>query len=378
MERWMFLITLMIFSLPVHNCIEVITSERNERPQVDGHFVIPGLNLSSLDTFTMCGRFNIYQFIVHSEVDSGKYQYKERHELIQGIFPGFTTYSLVHCDDNFCPFITPADRKWKHVYVWTWLYSQSKTFPSSLKPNTWNSLCLKVTSTSTVIKLNGEEFIIHKNDNSGSAFSDYGNYRFMNDPYHKVAPMYGAITDLNVWNRILSEEESENWMNCTIQTEGDVFSWQNSSQHIQLTGLKKISDSLDNICFQNKSSHLMVGNEALNFEETLNFCNDKIGNKVVISSKETAHKVNKTMNLFAPDSRYVYTGHTDVEVEGRWVVHGTQQEMAWKNWKKPNQPNNWAGIQNCATMLRDNLQLQYDDKSCMTRLVPVCNLAEVC
>ena len=241
---WVSYMILILSTIPVHNCIMVITTERNERPQIGSHFIIPGLNLSSLDTFTMCGRFNIYQFIVHSEVDSGKYQYKERHELIQGIFPGFTTYSLVHCDDNFCPFITPADRKWKHVYVWTWLYSQSKTFPSSLKPNTWNSLCLKVTSTSTVIKLNGEAFIIHKNDNSGSAFSDYGNYRFMNDPYHKVAPMYGAITDLNVWNRILSEEESENWMNCTIQTEGDVFSWQNSSQHIQPTGLKKISDSL--------------------------------------------------------------------------------------------------------------------------------------
>ena len=73
---WLLISLVLLPHLRVHICIEVITSERNERPQRDGHFVIPGLNLSSLGTFTMCGRFNIYQFIVHSERDSGKYYYK--------------------------------------------------------------------------------------------------------------------------------------------------------------------------------------------------------------------------------------------------------------------------------------------------------------
>ena len=196
MKRCLFFITLMIFSLPVHKCIEVITSERNERPQLDGHFVIPGLNLSSLDTFTMCARFNIYQFIVHSEVVSGKYQYKDSAELYQGIFPGFATYSLVHCDEWFCPFITQADMKWKHVYVMTYFFDQVKVLPaSSLKPDTWNSFCLKVNSTSAVIKLNGKAFISHKNDKGGSAYSVYDNYRIMNDPYSKASPMHcGPIT----------------------------------------------------------------------------------------------------------------------------------------------------------------------------------------
>ena len=225
MERFLFLVITLI---PFHNCIMVITSERNERPQRDAHFIIPGLNLSSLDTFTMCGRFNIYQFIVHSEVDSGKYQYKERHELIQGIFPGFTTYSLVHCDDNFCPLITPADMKWKHVYVFLWLYEQYKAYPISLKPNTWNSFCLKVNSTSAVINLNGKAFITNTDYRGSSAYPYPYNYRLMNDPI-EASPMYGAMTDINVWDKILSDAESELWKNCTIKTiktEGNVFSWQ--------------------------------------------------------------------------------------------------------------------------------------------------------
>ena len=375
------MITFLLFShLPFHNCIEVITTERNERPQRDAHFVIPGLNLSSLDTFTMCGRFNIYQFIVHSEVDSGKYQYKEWTELYQGIFPGLGTYSLVHCDDElFCPRITPADKKWKHVYVWTHFFGQFKVLAtSSLKPDTWNSLCLRVNSTSAVINLNAETFITHKDDkcNSCSAYHhNHDNYRFMNSPNTKITPMYGAMTDLHVWDRIFSDAESaELWQNCMIQTEGNIFSWQNSSQHIELTGMKKNNDSLDNICYQNKSSHLIVGNEDLSFKETLNYCNNKIGGMVVISSRETAIEVNKTLELFAANSSKVYSGHTDIEVEGKWVVHGTMQEMAWENWRA-GEPDNFAGNDDCAVM--DRYNFKFNDYPCMTRRVPVCNLAEV-
>ena len=95
---------------------------------------------------------------------------------------------------------------------------------------------------------------------------------------------------------------------------------------------------------------------------------------VVISSMETAHVVNKTLELFAPDSPKVYTGHTDIEVEGRWVVHGTQQEMAWENWG-PGQPDNFGGNDDCAGM--DRYDLKFNDDPCMTRQVPVCKLAEV-
>ena len=375
MERWLFLVSLIIFSFPLHKCIEVITSERDERPQRDGHFAIPGLNLSSLDTFTMCGRFNIYQFIVHSEVGSGKYQYKDVSELYQGLFPGFGLYSFVHCDWWFCPHITPADRKWKHVYVWTYFFGQLKLFPSSLKPDTWNSFCLKVNSTSVVIILNGEAFIIHKDGKGSSAYSGYDYYRFMNIHISPniSTPTYGAMTDLNVWDRILSDADSELWMNCTNQREGNVFSWQNSSQHVQLTGLKRTTNSLENICSPGKNSHLIVGNETLNFEETLKYCN-RVGSMVVISSIETAVEVNKTLESFAPDFYYVYTGHTDIEEEGRWVVHGTRQEMAWENWK-PGEPSNWDG-NNCASMYKYNLK--YYDRSCMDQLLPICNSAEVC
>ena len=163
-------------------------------------------------------------------------------------------------------------------------------------------------------------------------------------------------------------------MNCTSQREGNVFSWQSSSQHVQLTGLKRVTDSLDNICYLDRSSHLIVGNEPLNFDETFDYCN-KIQSMIVISSKETAMEVNKTLESFPPDSWGVYSGHTDIEVDGEWVVHGTQQEMAWKNWW-PGEPNEEDTDEDCAIF--DRFNMKFTDSTCLKPLVPVCNLAEVC
>ena len=211
-------ITLALFPhLPVHNCLEIITSERHERPQRSAHFVIPGLNLSSLDTFTMCGRFKTYQFMVHSEVVNGEYRYKEGSEMFQGIVPGLSTYSHVHCDKT-CPSIhAAANMKLKHVYVVTYLFGKSKVAKTSLKSNTWNSFSLKANNTSANLKLNGESFITHKYYEGSFPYSTYDNYRFMNDPYFKTSPIYGAIADLNIWDRILPDDESELLMNCTNQ-----------------------------------------------------------------------------------------------------------------------------------------------------------------
>ena len=163
------------------------------------------------------------------------------------------------------------------------------------------------------------------------------------------------------------------WMNCTIRKEGNVFSWRNSSKHIKLTGLKKDDESLDNICpGSDKTSHLHVGKDTLNFEDTLNYCN-KIGSMAVISSKEAAHEVNKTLASYGLESQDVFTGYTDIEVEGEWVVHGTQQQMTWHDWY-PREPNN-AGGEHCAAMSRPGLK--FWDTICNQLLIPVCILAEV-
>ena len=345
-KRFVFLVLTFLSHVPQHSCIDVITSERNKMPQEDGHFVIPGLDLNSLNTFTMCGRFNIYQFIVHSEVINRTYEYEAYTEALQGIFPGFATYSLIY-DDEISALIPEAERKMKHVFVLTYIFGENKVLPNFLKPGEWNTFCLKVNNTTAILKLN-EEKLITENDQTlnKSALLEFAtksqmqNYLFMNlasQPISK-SPMYGAVTDINVWDTILPDEELEEWKNCSRQKGGNVYSWHKSSKNIKLNGLKKVNESFGNICQGKENYHLMPGIEELNFEETLNYCN-KVGSMAVISNNEIAKEINRTLDLYKKWDAYeqawinifpatdVYTGYTDIEKEGDWVVHKTDKKL---------------------------------------------------
>ena len=364
-------VILLINFLP-HNCILVITSEMNKRPQPDAHFIIPGLNLSSLDTFTMCGRFNVHQFIVQSSVVDGKYKYETYKELIQGVFPGFGTFSLVSCDDTICNGqIIGADRKWKHVFQYTYLFGQLNASPTSVKPNEWNSFCLKVNRTTSIIKHNQDVLISHKNDKIYvPAFFRHKIFPFMNE-FDLMSPMHGAFTDVHVWDKILSIKEEYDWMNCHLRKEGNLISWNNSSQQVQMTGLKSVNESLENIC-PDQNSNLVVGNETLDFFQTLNYCS-KIGKMAEITSNETAIQINETLGPYF-DYWTIFTGYSDVEVEGQWVHHITDHKMTWDNWN-PGEPNSWGGDEDCAAM-RSNLKLY--DYPCSTKFkTSVCNMDEV-
>ena len=77
-------------------------------------------------------------------------------------------------------------------------------------------------------------------------------------------PMYGAFTDINVWNKTISNEEKDNWMNCRNKNQGNVISWQDSSRNVEITGLKLTNHSLDKVCPQNTDKYF-VGNEKLDF-----------------------------------------------------------------------------------------------------------------
>ena len=378
---WLFSTYLLFFYIfPGHNCIVVITSKRNEKPRIDANFVIPNLDLSSHDTFTMCGRFNIYQFIIHSKVVSGKYVYNETffegNEFQQGIFPGFGTYSLFVCDEVLCDLIPSEDRKLKHVFVWLYLFGEIKIFPTTIKPNTWNSFCLNANSTTSVLRINGDMLITHNDKRNVSAYGyyNYGNYSFMNDPAasQSISAMYGSVTDINIWDRILSEKKIDNWINCSVDMDGNVYSWRTSSQYIQLNGLEKVNDSLENICYSTNSSNLFLGNEDLNFEDALNYCN-KIGSMKEISSNETAIEVAKALES-ATRWEEIFTGYTDIEVEGLFVLHSTEENMTFTNWAD-GQPNNIGDNQDCVTMFFSDLELY--DYPCHTKLQPVCNIAEV-
>ena len=279
--------------------------------------------------------------------------------------------------------------------------------------NAWNSFCIQVNGTAAMMKLNGRNLITQEDSFNRTSFWDvttlskFNSTRFWDITTHTQSkhnktvfwkfssqsnsktsfPFQpskgGAIKDVNIWDTMLSQEELEEWMGC-IQLQGNVFSWQNSSHQIQLEGLKLVSnDSLHTKCHQPEIIRYIVGNVPLNFEETFNFCS-KLGSMAVISSKEIALGVNRTlasyktkhngiwMNTF-PDLE-VYTGYTDIEKEGDWVIHDTDKKLDWPNWS-PGEPKSSGDDEDCAKM--DTSTFLISGVPCTRKLFPVCELSKV-
>ena len=184
------------------------------------------------------------------------------------------------------------------------------------------------------------------------------------------SPMYGAFTDINIWDDMLSNDEIDDWIDCKNKKGGNIINWQNISQSIRLTGLHFVNDSIGNIC-PKKFVHLLVTNEYRNFYETVDFCN-KFGKMAEISSGKAAHAIDMVMESYHYSR--LFTGYTDLDVKGNWVLHGTDKKLKWDNWE-PGEPNNWGGDEHCVVMYTT---LTLNDDSCSKkRIAQVCDVNEV-
>ena len=367
------LLLIFIYYFSLSHCMLVITSDEKERQLQDAHFVIQNLNLSNLDNFTMCGRFKTHKFSVLSDVDSGQYTFSSFDDLVQAIFPGFGTISAIDCDesDHTCFDVKEmlgTDYGVKHVFAYQWLTKPVKVFSSWL-PKKWNTYCIKANKTEVIFQLN--------NDLVGQGSRNHGIIKelnfFMNN-LKKRSPMNGAFTDINVWNTILQEEEESKWKNCQQRQGGNVFGWQDLSQSIQSYGLKHVNEPAENICpgqNGNNRHKFLVSKKRLDFIETHKFCT-RYGSMVAVSNNVTATKVK--MALESCDKWGAFTGYTDLDTEGEWLLFPTDQKLTWKNWSRWSFKRN-SKKKDCSYMSKD--MLFHEIRCSFDNLCQVCILAEV-
>ena len=90
----------------------------------------------------------------------------------------------------------------------------------------------------------------------------------MNSPWWKWKPHHGAMTDVNIWDRILSEQEQSDWMFCKTETGGNVVSWE--SAQLNITGLNTDLVNREETCPGPQNiTHLMAFNTKLNFHDSI-------------------------------------------------------------------------------------------------------------
>ena len=106
----------------------------------------------------------------------------------------------------------------------------------------------------------------------------------MNSVGHRVwkeFPHHGALTDVNIWSRVLDQQELEDWMWCRSEQAGDLISWENSQLNIT-GGLNLTNIEREETCLkasaQEKKNYLSF-NSIKNLDETVDFC-QKIGGQM--------------------------------------------------------------------------------------------------
>ena len=110
---------------------------------------------------------------------------------------------------------------WNYKKVFgTFSAGGTKHFYPSWQPGVWSSVCVAVSKTSRfmAVNINGDNVATNRY---------YGVYHqhdvniFLMDPQQ---PSDGAVTDVNVWRRILTEEEIRQWINLGDNTQKQGFS----------------------------------------------------------------------------------------------------------------------------------------------------------
>merc|ERR1739836_210718 len=117
-------------------------------------------------------------------------------------------------------------------------------------------------------------------------------------------------------------------MECQFEKEGNIISWKKFGSHVQMTGLKRVNEPLERVC-PKEFSHLIVANGNRDFLDTVNYCN-KFGSIADISNMKAVKEV---ASVLEPYNEFrLFTGYTDLEVEGEWILYDSKKKLAFENW----------------------------------------------
>ena len=186
-------------------------------------------------------------------------------------------------------------------------------------------------------------------------------FTFFGAPQH-----LGAITDLNTWSKVLSEEEMDSWIKCGF-SEGDIISWTT----IKLEEETKEID-IDEICREGVQYIKFKSLYIEGFEDTIRLCR-KIGGKVVTPpSRRELGKINE----ISQGSSF-YLGYTDEKEEGIWRNVYDDRLLDFDLWFA-DFPHNKTKDHNCAvshfSSVMDDLCSGNKDTNPVILTSPICEL----
>ena len=113
-----------------------------------------------------------------------------------------------------------GDERYRSRYVFG--YSSFDKFEvfKIWKPQVWNHFCFRQDNNQYNISLNNDIII---NGFTEPIFKNISKLIFYERPPNK--PFFGALTDVQVWRRVITNQEIQDYNHCKYKSHGDVHSW---------------------------------------------------------------------------------------------------------------------------------------------------------
>ena len=371
------IVLIMLLLVETGHSIKMITTNQDRvLPQKGGYAQLLNSSLKAYDSVSVCGRFVTYQFTVHPDTVTHQVLLSAgKHYLLSGyvalpcghVEPGCTQYNKDRLGTGW---------KYKRVLGFSNLgKSNSFSYYPVWEPGQWNSFCVTASISGALLRVNINGQTMAESDSYGGYYQNVNrNILLMNNFDFGPTPVHGAVSDLNIWSRILSEEEISAWSLCQRDLPGSVLSWSEASLDISpMLTVKQIEKS--KICLKTKKGKKRVGfNLEKSFDETVEFCQRIGGNISVAKDEDSLKDIRKVFEEFCADnSLMIHSGYSDKEKEGQWVDVVSGQARSWLHlhWAQDN-PSNYTN-KDCAfynVSGRDFLDGFCSELSC-----PVCEIS---
>ena len=345
----MVMLSMLLLLLPLPGpalTVRVLSSVRQvvEHKPHDSGATLLHSSLAGQNTLTICARFVSYLF-THQGMDIPK----------QGLMTlgGGDFFNSVAMTEQNPYYKERAGEIWRNGEVA--FYEFGDLIKVNWKPGVWNSACFDINLNSQTYQVWFDGKIISKQMLSDDAHVSTFKSSLSHDKPISIMgypakdgkhsqSMFGAMTDVNIWNRSLSQSEVEQWSRCELETGGNLLDW--TTAQWEAVGLQEEKVKEEEICVKNLKKVFIVSQDKRTFNDTMNLCKNALeGDMAVATDKRIMEEMIKAVKAVTNNCGiHFYSGYTDRVEEEVWFNVNTGENMTFSPWEE-GEPDSLGGNQ---------------------------------
>ena len=172
------------------------------------------------------------------------------------------------------------------------------------KPQEWNNFCFLRHDNQYNLRLNDEEILT--GILQSPSLREISSVVLMHKPTSET--FYGAVADLQIWSRLLTELEISEFNSCKVRPVGNVYEWNPSE--LTIHGDLDIEEiPREELCPQAQKSIIVANGNLMGFFQAVEFCGDVLQGRVAVGKDpETIQDMGReNSGEECPD--FFYSGH---------------------------------------------------------------------